>query len=400
MQIFSLKLSIICFFSYTFTACNKLIVVKRFFIYFFFVLFLFTACTKELKDAFLIEGKISNLTVPELYIVSGQEQNNLIVDTVICNKDGRFSYTGKSDSLISVIIYMEKGKAWTTVWAQNKEKIILSGNAVYPELILAKGNNINDFLSAFREKNYDILKERQDLSDRKSALGVIDSLSSDAVNESQYTSKILNLNYTLKDRVETFVKENPASFASLILIQDYIFAGGELEQTLRCLGYIEGEATQTAYFKELQKEVNEMLIRIKNAEIGSSAPDFSIVPMDKKDTLTLKSFKNRYLLLSFSASWCEFCHESNKDLVKIRKDIGKNKLEMLTIALDQDKSAWKNLSEEEKMTWYQFVDTSGWRSQLAYLYNVNEIPANILIDKNGVIIGRDLPVDSLIRMFK
>jgi len=373
---------------------------KKDFIYFLLIVFLFTACKQGSKNTFLIEGKITNLKNPELYIVWGNDQNNLSVDTIMANKDGRFSFRGIADSLSSVIIYMEKGKVWTTVWVQNSQKIILSGNAAYPELILAKGNDINELLSEFRLKNRDVLKERQDLLDRKNALGVIDTISSDVVNESQYISKILNLNYTLKDRVETFVKGNPASFASIILIQDYVVALGELNDALKYLGYMQGNVTQTTYYKELQKRVNDMISRIKNAEVGSIAPDFSIITMDKKDTLTLKSFKDKYLLLSFSASWCEFCQGSNRDLVKLRKTIDKNKLGMITIALDQDKIAWENLAKREKMDWHQFIDTLGWRSQMAYIYNVNEIPANILLDKNGVIIGRDLPVDSLINIFK
>ena len=374
--------------------------MKIFYIHVLAIIFLFASCQQRPKDTFLIEGKITNLASPNLYIVSGHEPDSLRIDSVICNKNGRFSFRGKADSLSSVMIYMEKGKTWTTVWVQNNQKIVLSGNAVYPELILARGNDINDVLSDFREKNHDILKERQDLLDRKNALGAIDSLNSDVVNGSQYVSKILNLNYTLKDRVEAFVKENPASLACLILIQDYIVALGDLNDALTYLGYMNEEVKQNAYFKAFREDINDMIIRIKNADIGSPAPDFSIIPVDKKDTLSLESFKNKHLLLSFSASWCEFCSESNKDLVKIRKAIGKNKLEMITVALDRDKMAWKNLAKEEKMDWYQFIDTLGWRSQLTYLYNVNEIPANILIDKNSIIIGRDLPLDSLINIFK
>jgi len=371
--------------------------MKKSLIYFFLLIFIFAACKQESKSTFLIEGKITNLTNPELFVVMGHEQDSLTVDTII-SKNGRFSFRGQADSLSAVTIYMENGKVWTTVWAQNGQKIILSGNAAYPELILAKGNDVNNLLSAFRTRNHDILKEKQDLADRRNALSAIDSIS-DVVNESQYVSKMLNLNHTLQEKVEAFVKENPTSLASLILIHDYILTQGEFEMALEHLGHITGDVTQTTYYKNLKKEINDMIIRIESATIGSPAPDFSVITMDKKDTLTLKSFENKYFLLSFSASWCEFCDKSNKDLVNVRKAIDKNKLGMLTIALDEDKTAWKSLAKREKMDWYQSVDTLGWRSQIAYIYNVNEIPASILIDKEGIIVGRDLPVDSLIRIF-
>ena len=358
---------------------------------------IFASCKQTVNDFYQIEGKITSLTDRKIYIIPIQTANELaVVDTVVCDKNGNFSYKGQTDSLSSVMIYMEKGKVWTTVWVENKEKITLSGDAVYPELILAKGGEINDQLSEFREKNHDLLKNRRDLIDRRDALEIKDSLTVEVIKESRYASKILNLNYTLKNNAENFIVKNPESIASLVLLQDFVITWGEPKEAKQYLDTIKGKAAETKLYKSLSTEVNDILKKLSKTELGAIAPDFSVVTVDKKDTLTLSSFKDKYLLLSFSATWCRFCRQSNKELVKIRNKVSEKQLAMLTIALDESVTTWQKIVKDEKMDWYQFVDTTVWNSSLVQLYNVTEIPANILIDKDKIIVSHDISADSLI----
>ena len=367
---------------------------------FFFLISVLVSCKNEPKDIYLIEGKIANLTSRELYVVTGAS-DSLTVDTVFCNKEGEFSYKGKSDTLSSVVIYMEKGKVWVTVWACNNQKITLSGDAVYPELVIAKGNEVNNLLSEFKEKNRGTIKEKRDLIDRRDTLrNTTDTSTVDVVKSAQYSSIILNLSYTLKDKAEAFVVGHPETLASLVLFYDYILPLVEPEDALQYLQNFKGDVSNYFLYKEILSDINDKLDRIKRTCIGSEAPDFSVVTLNKKDTLNLDSFSDKYLLLSFSASWCDFCSESHKEMVRIRKEIAKDKLGMLTIALDRDEGAWSRLAKKEKMDWNQAVDTLEWSSSIAHSYNINEIPANILIDKNRIIVGRDLPADSLILKLK
>jgi len=373
--------------------------IKKKCIYFICTVLLFAACNQTTKNTCLIEGKISNLTTQNLFFVSErQNQSKLQVDTVVCKKDGSFSFRIEADSLSPVLIYFEDGKYYTTVWLQNQPKITLSGDITYPELILADGGAINKLLTVFKEKNRKILKERRDLIGRKSAINSGDSLVSGVINESLYSSKILNLHYTLKEKAEAFIKKRPESPAGLILFREFILTWGEPTEAKRYLDLFKGKAAETSLYKKLSNELNEKLERIQKSSIGAIAPDFSVVTLGRKDTINLDSFKNKYLLLTFSASWCDFCVGSYTELIQIRKKISNNKLGMLTISLDKDKNTWSNLVKRKKMNWYHSVDTAGWKSSMIYRYNVNEIPVSVLIDKDKVIVGRNLPKDSLIRI--
>ncbi len=373
--------------------------MKRIYLY-CFLIFSFIMAFVSCKDdsSYRIEGKIKNLTTPELYIVTGS-QDDLRVDKILVDKKGAFTFKNSADSLSSVMIYMEKGDAWITVWVQNGQTVTLSGDVVYPELILVKGTEINDYLSNFKEVNYDIIKERRDLVDRKNALA-IDSLVVNIDNKHQYDSKILNLDYSLMEKAESFILENPASFASLVLFHDCVMYLEDPQEALKYLESIEGEPTETAFYRELLHDINNRIMRVEQAKVGVKAPDFSVLAINGKDTITLNSFKDKYLLLSFTATWCEFCLENDKELERIRKEVSKSKLAMLTIALDRNRKQWKKLEDAGKLNWDYSVDTLEWQSPVAYLYNVDDIPTNILIDKNHIIVGRDLPTDSLFRIIK
>ena len=373
--------------------------MKKIYISIICIVFLFASCKQNVKDICVIDGKITNLSNPELYIVSGG-QDSLIVDTVICSKDGSFSFETKIDGFAPIVIYLDGGKALTMVWMENQKKITLSGNAAYPELISVKGGETNDFLTGFKEKNYDVLKQKRDLIDRRDAIDTEDSLVSNVINESQYASKILNLNYVLKDKTEAFITKNPEKFASLVLFQDFIMTWGEPEEALNYFNQIKGDITQTTLYNNLKDELDEIIKNIRRTEIGAVAPDFSIVALNKKDTINLDLFKDKYLLLTFSASWCDFCQGNYKELIQVREKVKESKLGMLTISLDEDKAAWEELVKREKLDWYQSVDTMGWESSLAYLYNINKIPVNYLIDSNKVIVGRNLTADELINLME
>lgn len=346
------------------------------------------------SNNFTVEGKLKNLNDPTIYMVTEEQssagQNKIVrIDTIDCDKEGKFTYQGSLDSLSSVIIYLEKGNIWTTFWAKNKDKIEINGDVQYPELIICKGGEVNNLLAEFKEQNKELLKENRDLIDRRSSLENVDSLSAD-LSEMQYTSKILNINHQLKEKAEDFVSEHPNSIASLIIMQDYLIDSSDYENIHKYLSMITGDAVNTHLYKKLLNLAN----RLQQVAIGSSAPDFTVIDTNN-DTLSLGSFKDKLLFLAFAASQCDLCKDENLKLLKIRKKFDASKLAMLTIALDENKADWLKVMQEEKLTWPQVIDTKGWMSEVASAYNISVIPNGFLIGKNGKIIAKNIPADSL-----
>ncbi len=355
------------------------------------LILLFLSSCKE-KEGYVIEGKMTGLEDPALFFVTTLPENQGIkVDTILCKKNGNFSFKGTSESPEPVTIYMEDGKIWFTVWVENKEKIVISGDVQYPELIMAKGGRINNLLAEFKSKNKALLKEKRDLSDNQSSNMEISDSVAVSGNQSVYKSKISNIDHQLREKAEEFIVDHPTSIASLVLIQDYLMDVAHPELIQKYLSKITGEATQNPLYQKLV-QVNK---QIQQTVVGAKAPDFSVLDIHN-DTIRLSSYKGSYFLLTFSASWCEMCDKDNEELSDLRKKINKEKLGMLTISLDEDSAAWTNIVKEKQLPWNQVVDTHGWGSEMVALYNITEIPTNLLVDKEGVIVGRHLSTDSII----
>ncbi|MDR2690708.1 MAG: AhpC/TSA family protein [Dysgonamonadaceae bacterium] len=348
--------------------------------------FVFVSCKDT--NSYTIHGNLKGVETPELYIVT-RPDSVFQIDT-IRSKAGKFKYKSKSEILQPAVVYMEKGNIWVTVWAKNGENITLTGDVNYPELVLAKGGEVNDLLSDFKITNKALIKKMGDIRDKISANHKGNDAASAEIASAQFSSQMKNINQALKIRAMDFVKAHPASVASLVLIQDFLLDTKNAAGIRPALSLITGEARENEMYAKLQEWVE----KDRQTEAGSPAPDFSILSV-KNDTIRLETFKNKYVLLTFAASWSPLCETDYAKWVSIRKKFPEKDLGMLTISLDENRADWEKLSEEKGFTWAQVIDHAGWSSSMVSLYNVSELPCNYLIDKNKTIIGSKMPIDSI-----
>ena len=367
---------------------------------FFFGVFLFCciafSCRQESTDGYVLKGKITGLNDYVIFIVTPDTLlGEMRIDTIIAgsskNSRGRFEYRNNSDSLIPIILYFDEGTVWTTVWAQNGDQIELSGDVMYPELLIAKGGEVNDKLAQFKEAKRTLLMERRDLLYNIEALEAVDSMVSD-VSKNKYFAQITHIDNQLKNEASIFIQENPAAIASLVLFQDYLFDVDSPLKNQEYLDLITGSATNNELYLRFLA-INDAILK---TSVGAVAPDFEIIEMTSKDTLRLNTFKNQYLLLSFFASWNESSKQENDSLLRLRKEISKKDLAILTIIIDADYADWEEVADGKNMNWYQAIDSMGRNQGISQFYNVQTIPVSFLIDKDKVIVGKNLPLDSII----
>lgn len=130
--------------------------------------------------------------------------------------------------------------------------------------------------------------------------------------------------------------------------------------------------------------------------VGSKAPDFTQTTPQGK-AISLSSFKGKYVLVDFWASWCVPCRNENPNVVKAYNKYKDKGFTVLGVSLDAEsaKAAWLKAIASDGLTWTQISDLKGWKNQAAALYGVSSIPQNFLIDPNGVVIGKNLRGDDL-----
>jgi peroxiredoxin len=138
----------------------------------------------------------------------------------------------------------------------------------------------------------------------------------------------------------------------------------------------------------LKKNTQKLLSQYYNQKLLSFADTSNIglpeiaLPDTKGDTISLKSLKGKYILLSFWATWNSPSIEYNLGLKDVYKKYKKNGFEIYHISLDKSIESWNRYVIFDELEWINVIDTTFPYSKVAGVYNVQALPANYLIDKD------------------
>lgn len=119
------------------------------------------------------------------------------------------------------------------------------------------------------------------------------------------------------------------------------------------------------------------------------------LPTAAGDTVKLSSLRGKVVLIDFWASWCGPCRVSNKQLVKIYPKYKDKGFEILGVSLDENAAQWKKAVGKDKISWLQVNDNGGWDAKTVQAWQISAIPTSFLVDKDGRLIGMDLPPKEL-----
>jgi thiol-disulfide isomerase/thioredoxin len=134
-----------------------------------------------------------------------------------------------------------------------------------------------------------------------------------------------------------------------------------------------------------------MLNQARSQMIDVPAPDIAMTDTTLTNILRLSDLKGKYVLVDFWASWCGPCRRENPNVVRLYHKYKNKGFDIFSVSLDQQRDRWIKAIQDDGLLWSNHVsDLKFWQNEAARMYAVTSIPRTVLLDKNGIIIARDL----------
>ncbi len=363
---------------------SKSIKMKKF-IYLLVITVLVVACSSE--PHYVINGKISGAD-SVTFILQKRDAGKIVnIDSAIAYK-GSFKMKGGAVKYPEMVLLVAKETKMRTSFYLENSEITITGTL--DSLFNAKftGSKTQDEYQGFVDSNKALNEKYSKIYTEYQTA----NQNGDTARVSQLEKEAEAIQNEMIALQKDFVKNNPASYVapSILRSLSYEMEAADIES------YINAMDTAVANIP-MVKELKERVAVMKAVALGQKAPDFTLNDPDGKPVALSSKIGSKLLLVDFWAAWCGPCRQENPNVVKVYKEFNKKGFDVFGVSLDRpnEKERWVQAIKDDNLTWTQVSDLQFWNNAAARLYAVNSIPANFLLDENGLIIARNLRGEGL-----
>ncbi len=334
------------------------------------------ACQKN--DGYVIKGTTHGIDSGWVSLMKRTDGKIITVDSTQI-KNGKFEMKGKVELPELYVLAFKNHEGKLPFFIENST-ITMDIKMDSLEATKVKGSKTNDEYEAyikgmdkFEEQFKQLKPEYMQAEQAK-----------DTAKISEITKKWDEVQGEQDKYTKDYISKNTKSVIAAFLALQNIFSI-DFEELQKMNKNFDASIANSVYVKKL-KEREEVLGKV---QIGQQAPDFSLPNPEGKE-VALKELRGKVVLVDFWASWCRPCRLENPNVVAAYKKFSPKGFTVLGVSFDEDKDKWVEAIKKDGLTWTHVSDLKGWQNAAGKLYGIMSVPSNVLLDKEGKIIAKNL----------
>ncbi len=339
----------------------------------------------EKKSTYNINAEFTGQTDQEYILLQLVKDGELETVDSVQLVDSKVQFQGVLESPQMVYLKVGASRKVVNFFGENSdisvqvnlddlENAVITGSKVHDEFIAFK-----DFMSPIDERDQ---KLREDYREA--------SMNDDQEKMEELRAESENIYNDQQEMLYKYIEDKKSSYMAPFVIRRYLvyeLDENELDSLLQNL--------DPAIHNSLDYiRLNDRVETLKRVAIGKEATDF-VLNDPEGNPIALSSFRGKVLLVDFWASWCGPCRRENPNVVKLYNDYRDKGFEILGVSLDESHDKWIGAIEADELTWPHVSDLEGWGGSAGKLYGINSIPATVLLDREGVIVAKNLRGEAL-----
>lgn len=360
------------------------------------------SCNKAGENEYIISGTVKGIADGKTVVLEKQDEMGQFIpmDTVKV-KDGKFVMKGSSKEPEIMLIQVEAIQGKVPFVLENGDiKIVVDKDSLQKSKFSGTFNN--DVFSKF---NDDLTKFQKELQKKLMAFQNANMAKMKAAQEAKDTIVINKLMKEYqgmqKEGMDFYVKfaeGNPKALLSALIVDSMLNDPAvDLVRVKKIYASFSPELKKYKSGKSIQTKLDKIgkpVTVAAAANLGSVAPDFA-APNPEGKSISLKQSLGKVTIVDFWASWCKPCRVENPNVVALYAKYHAKGLNILSVSLDKEASAWKAAIAKDKLTWNHVSNLKEFEDPIALQYGINAIPTIYVLDAKGVIIAKDIRGEEL-----
>jgi len=333
-----------------------------------FTILIITSCNSN-KKGFTIVGLTSNIPdSTKMYL--DKSDSTLVIRN-------QFQFKGRVDSVKESTIYTKGFKNYKILWIDNSRILVDASKSILHKAHIT-GSKFQNVNSQYLDMD-DYWEIKTDSIN--SIIKLTSKNDSTSLKNLQQTRELI-ISGKQKAIIE-FLKSNPDFDLSSFYLTFMMFT-----QPKQITENMFNALSERSKNNKWGRSINLFLQKSVDLKVGDKVIDFKL-PDIKGNQVTLSSFKGKYVLLEFWASWCGPCRGENPNLLKMYREYNSKGFEIVGVSLDEKKEDWQSAIKTDTLLWTTISDLKGNLGEVPLTYKIYGIPMSYLVDPTGTVIDID-----------